>query len=428
MHPKNAHQKSSCEFVHVSVSFCLLLLSQLPNALNNIQKDFLMPLIPDLGVLLGQQTTTKVASRLAKTLTIVGCCSLASIALATTPPLSPDTEAKATETLVTMTPTQLAIANAKSLYAEGNYEAAIELLESLEKSADTYIELIMNYAQTDLDESEELSDDSIEAYPDNARLYYLRGVVMGSQAQSSIFSALGYAEKSLNSFVKATELAPEEVQYKRALMSFYMAAPSIAGGDEDLGKAELDKIKALDPLEGAASEVAFYQMSDEMDKAKATLKKAMEQFKDEINFPFQLGSLYAREEDYADAMRYFQKAADMPLPEFTRDPVTGEIDRNYRRNAKAQLDAVYQVGRTAVVSETDTKAGIAAMGRLQAAVQSSKLAPNDLPNMNWASARLTELYLQDGNKSAAKAELEKVRYGEDENLEDQVKKLKKQLR
>ncbi|MBF7071802.1 hypothetical protein ISG33_00125 [Glaciecola sp. MH2013] len=322
---------------------------------------------------------------------------------------------------------QRSLAAAKALYSDGEFKQAIRLLESIDSSAEVFGEMIINYAQFDLDEAEDLAEDAISAYPDNARLFYLRGVVMGSQAQDSIFSALGYAEKALNSFIKANELAPNDIQYKRALMSFYMAAPSIAGGDTELGKHQLSEIKKLDALEGAIAEVSFYQMSDDIEQAKKVLAQAMQSYPKEISFPFQLGAIEAQSENYEQAMSLFKQAANMRLPPYSTDEETGDINKDYRRNAAAHLNALYQVGRTAVVSESNAKEGIAAMGRLAAAIETSKLPPSDLPNMQWAAARLAELYIQVGDKQAAKSELASIVIGDDDKLEKQVKKLKKAL-
>ncbi|MDT0582995.1 tetratricopeptide repeat protein [Brumicola blandensis] len=322
---------------------------------------------------------------------------------------------------------QLAVQKAKALNAKGEFEKATSILGGADKTPEVYGSLVINLAQYDLDEAEDIANESIKAFPNNARLHYLRGVVMGSQAQSSIFSALGYAEKSLNSFQKAVELDQEEITYKRALMSFYLAAPSIAGGDEDLGKAQLDAIKMADPLQGVYAEYAFFQMTDEPEKALALLQNSVQTYPQEISLVFRLGVYYSQQEDYDKAMPYFMQASEMPSPALLRDPDTGDLEASYRRNIEAKLSALYQVGRTAVVTEKNTAKGIAAMGALQAATESSQLSPESIPNMNWAMARLSELYIQAGDKSAAKATLASVKVGEDKDLKKQVKRLQKML-
>lgn len=323
------------------------------------------------------------------------------------------------------------LSEAKVLSSQGKHADAYALLQgaekNIEKSAELYGAMIKSLANIDMDDAEETADDAIADFPKHAELHYLRGVIMGNQAQSSIFSALGYAEKSLNSFIRATELEPSTVKYRKALMSFYLAAPSIAGGDEALALEQLNAIKQADELEGASSQVAFYQMTDEPEKAIAELQTAIKAFPDEINLVFTLASFFAQQENYEKAMPLFQQAANMPAPKFIIDDASGEADASFVRNASAQLNALYQIGRTAVVTNKNTDVGIAAMGRLQAAVPVSQLDENNLPNMEWAKARIAELYIQSGDKKAAADLLAKIVVQDNKDLKKQVKKLKKML-
>ncbi|MFT5277454.1 MAG: tetratricopeptide (TPR) repeat protein [Glaciecola sp.] len=318
-----------------------------------------------------------------------------------------------------------AVSKAKALNAQGKFKEAFALLDAAPKNKNTYAAMITNLANIDMDEAEETADDAIKAFPNDAQLHYLRGVIMGNQAQSSIFSALGYAEKSLNSFIKATELDPEKIQYKKALMSFYLAAPSIAGGDKELGLEQVEAIQQLDAMEGASSRVAYYQMIDEPDKAIKGLQKAIIVYPNEINFVFRLAAFYAQQEDYDKAMPLFQQAAKMPEPEYMLDELTGDAEISYLRNASARLNALYQVGRTAVVTEKDTNQGLAAMGELQAAVEVSKLEADNMPNMEWAKARIAELYLQSGDKNTASNVLASIIIEDNKDLKKQVNKLRK---
>jgi tetratricopeptide (TPR) repeat protein len=319
------------------------------------------------------------------------------------------------------------VLKAKALNDQGKYKDAFTLLKSVAKTPASYAAMISNLANIDMDNAEETANEAVSAFPKNAELHYLRGVIMGNQAQSSIFSALGYAEKSLNSFVKATELEPTTVKYRKALMSFYLAAPSIAGGDEELALVQLQAIQKANALEGVSSQVAFYQLTDKPEKATQALQKAITDFPYEINFVFRLATYYAQQEDYKQAFPLFQQAAGMPEPKFAIDPATGETQSSYIRNMSAKLNALYQVGRTAVVTKENTEVGLAAMGKLQAAVESSKLDTNNLPNMEWAKARIAELYIQSGNKKAASDLLMSILVADNKDLRRQVNKLKKQL-
>jgi tetratricopeptide (TPR) repeat protein len=316
---------------------------------------------------------------------------------------------------------------AKALSAQGKHNDAFKLLKTIPKSESSYLAMITNLASIDLDDAEETADEAVGAFPNSAELHFLRGVIMGNQAQSSIFSALSYAEKSLNSFVKASQLEPTEIKYRKSLMSFYLVAPSIAGGDEKLALEQLKAIQDADPFEGTSSQVMFFRMSGQAEKAEEALVQAISTYPDEISFVFQLASFYAQEEKYVQAMPLFQKAANMPSPEFAINETTGESEDIFVRNASAKLNALYQIGRTAVLSEKNTAEGLAAMAKLQAAVEHSKLDNEQLPNMEWAKARIAELHIQSGDKKAASELLAKIAFEGNKDLKKQVKKLKKRL-
>ena len=319
------------------------------------------------------------------------------------------------------------LTQAKALSAQGKYKDAFTLLKSAQKDHSTYAAMILNLANINMDEAEETADEAIQAFPNNAELHYLRGVIMGNQAQSSIFSALSYAEKSLNSFAKATQLAPDKIKYRKALMSFYLAAPTIAGGDEKLALEQLTAIQQADPLEGASSQVAFYQMTDEPKKAITVLEKAITDYPNEISFIFRLAVLHAQQEDYELAMPLFQTAAGMASPEFSIDPETGNPHDIYQRNQSAKMNALYQVGRTAVVTKQNTSLGLAAMGKLQAEAENTQLTADNLPDMEWAKARIAELHIQSGDKTTAASILATILVEGNKDLKKQVKKLKRLL-
>ena len=84
-------------------------------------------------------------------------------------------------------------------------------------------------AEVDLDDAESLIKSTIKTFPDNAEAHLACGEIMGRQAADAIFSALSYAKKSLNCLRRASQLSPEAPRYRRALITFYLVAPGIAG-------------------------------------------------------------------------------------------------------------------------------------------------------------------------------------------------------
>jgi tetratricopeptide (TPR) repeat protein len=123
------------------------------------------------------------------------------------------------------------LGNAITVLKTGQTEQAIVLFEKQKHDPDAMIYLAKIYMDTDLDEAEAWIEKALKANLKDAEAHYVRGAIMGRQASGSIFSALSYAEKSVNSFTKAVELQPDSIKYRKGLMQFHTGAPSIAGGD-----------------------------------------------------------------------------------------------------------------------------------------------------------------------------------------------------
>lgn len=114
----------------------------------------------------------------------------------------------------------------KAYFKQGDYNYVVESLEAVEgKSPEQHNMLISSLMNIDLDDAEEAAEQFVQDYSDNYKAYHTHASVMGAQASSSIFSALGYAKKAKKSLEKAVEIAPEEVAVYQALMQFHLMAP-----------------------------------------------------------------------------------------------------------------------------------------------------------------------------------------------------------
>ena len=154
--------------------------------------------------------------------------------------------------------------NAITVLKTGQTEQAIVLFEKQKHDPDAMIYLAKIYMDTDLDEAEDWIEKALKANLKDAEAYYVRGAIMGRQASGSIFSALSYAEKSVNSFTQAVELQPDSIKYRKGLMQFHTGAPSIAGGDLEIAKVQIEKIRLLDSKAGLEAEIN-YELSQDND-------------------------------------------------------------------------------------------------------------------------------------------------------------------
>jgi tetratricopeptide (TPR) repeat protein len=131
------------------------------------------------------------------------------------------------------------------------------LFKEQKNNPDAMLYLAKIYMDSDLDEAVDWIEQALEVNFNNAEVYYVHGAIMGRQASGSIFSALSYAEKSVNSFTKAVELQPDPIKYRKGLMQFHTSAPDIAGGDLEIAKVQIEKLRQLDPKVGLEAEINY---------------------------------------------------------------------------------------------------------------------------------------------------------------------------
>jgi tetratricopeptide (TPR) repeat protein len=190
----------------------------------------------------------------------------------------------------------------------GQTEQAIDLFKDQKNNPDAMLYLAKIYMDSDLDEAEDWIEQALEVNLNNAEVYYVRGTIMGRQASGSIFSALSYVEKSVNSFSKAVELQPDSIKYRKGLMQFHTSAPSIAGGDLDIAKVQIEKLRQLDPKAGLEAEINFELSQDSDALADALLQQAKQTYNDIPEFFFQAGMLQQRKENYQAAFEELTRA------------------------------------------------------------------------------------------------------------------------
>lgn len=292
---------------------------------------------------------------------------------------------------------------------EGKTALAIDLLESQKSNPEAMLHLAKIYMRTDIDEAEEWIIKAVKKRPDDAESQYILGRIMGIQASSSIFSALSYAGKSLGGFTRAVDLKPDSLRYRNALVQFHIQAPSIAGGDLKIAKQQIEEIKQLNLAAGLKSEIDFYLSQDDDKTAEQLLVLAKQTFADTPDFFFKAGLLYQKQENYIQANAEFVQAINKPA-------VT-------EQSIKDRYNALYQLGRTAVLSKSNLQSGIQSLNEYIAQATIS----DGMPPKIWAEFRLANLLALNAQESEAKAIYLRLAKTSDEELVEQAKKAAKQL-
>ena len=263
--------------------------------------------------------------------------------------------------------------------------------------------------QQDPDRIEDLADDAVEDYPQSAQLWYLRGRIHAIQAQNSVFSAMSHASDSLASFEQAASLQPQEIVYQNGLFGFYQGAPSIAGGDNDKAAKVARDIIKIDPRQGYYQLVSLGYNKD-LDEKASWIDEAQVTLGDLPDFSFLEGISLQSKEQYEQSSAAFQRAASTPLED--------------EKSQEFKLLSLYQIGRNAVLDERySTQAQRAFEAYLAVSPEQ-----DGMPEAKWAKLRLAQLHAINKDKGAAQDLLASIDVSDDENLEDEVKKLKKRIK
>ena len=108
-----------------------------------------------------------------------------------------------------------------------------------------------------------LAETCVARHADAGECHYALGMLVGVQAlRASMFKAMSLAGRVRESFEKAVALQPDAFNPRLALMQYYLAAPSIAGGGTDKARDLIKATEARQP-EQARCLRALLALSDE---------------------------------------------------------------------------------------------------------------------------------------------------------------------
>jgi tetratricopeptide (TPR) repeat protein len=300
------------------------------------------------------------------------------------------------------------ISKGDSALAAGNKTQAIAFYQSQESDILAKIKLAQVYMGFDLDEAEEWIELARKQDNQDPRMHFTRGSIMGQQAANSIFSALSYAGKSLDSFEQAVALEPSNIAYQLGLLSFYLQAPSIAGGDKDKAKQVAQTISALDPVEGLKANIMVYSALEDKAGLDRLLQEGLAQHSNDPWFLFNAGMIKQNNQEYGQAIGLLSQ---VPL-----DAENEEFQQRY-------FSAQYQIGKTAILAEDFYPVGLAALDNYIA----NATIGNGMPSIDWATFRKANIVQAMGDKANASQLYKSIQADDDKQLQKALKKALKQL-
>jgi tetratricopeptide (TPR) repeat protein len=117
-----------------------------------------------------------------------------------------------------------------------------------------------------------LAEACTQRHPQAGECHYALGMLLGSQAlRSGMFKAMGMAGRIRESFEKAVALQPETFNHRVALMQYFLAAPSIAGGGADKARDLAAATEAKLPEQARCLRAMLAMSEEKYDEAEKQL-------------------------------------------------------------------------------------------------------------------------------------------------------------
>lgn len=290
----------------------------------------------------------------------------------------------------------------------GKLAVAIESYQALSttETSDVFGQLLwarILLAQDKTEHAYNLLESLVEKESENADIqFYFGQSAMVMAQKASIFSKMGYAKDGRKAWKKALALNPEHQATIQGLIGFHRFAPGIAGGDIEKALDYAKRLQKLDGPVGTASLVGVYQSMDKEELALKTLNQGIKDFPTNSRLLFIRAMKYVSDEDWKLAHQDLVDALTLAKSDMEKS------------------DVLYQLGKVAVKSGEYTKQAIKYLHQLMT-IKGHQYS-------EWGNLRLAQLYVADGDLLQAKSTLKRINDNDDDELEDELKRLKKQLK
>ena len=133
-----------------------------------------------------------------------------------------------------------------------------------------------------LDAALPLAETAVRLNPNNAEYHWTLAWIVGQQAQkASIFRQLGLAKRFRHEAEAAIAFDPKHIDARMGLISFYVQAPGIAGGDKKKAEQIAADVAQVDPAWGFIARARFLRET----KADADFESLYRQARDAARSP-----------------------------------------------------------------------------------------------------------------------------------------------
>ncbi len=229
-----------------------------------------------------------------------------------------------------------------------------------------------------LEDANTLLNYAVEQFPNNSELAYLGGLSKIRLASAgNVFAAKDRAARGVALLQKAVALKPDHYAARQALIDFYSIAPAAAGGDKELALSMAEELAKESPAQALLAQSRILLNDKKPNEALALLNSMMP------NPP--TARLLTRKAQIENELAAYDSAF-----------ISYSLAAEYATDLTDKYNALYHIGRLAVVADQDANAGIKALQQYLEFYHNS-----ENKTIPWATLRLAQLMYRTGDNFEA---------------------------
>jgi len=201
-----------------------------------------------------------------------------------------------------------------------DYEKAKEILEKIVDENDEIAEALYYLGRSflalgDYDEAVDHLEEAVDLNENNAMYYLILGQALGVKVQnSSVFKQAFLASGIKDAFKKAVELDSALLPARLSLANYYVRAPGIMGGDDELAYKHAKIVVAMGEPRGYFILAQIHQKNEQPDSALAIYEELEKSFGNDpkyYNIFNSYGYLLISQKKYEQAIEKFKKQVEL---------------------------------------------------------------------------------------------------------------------
>ena len=125
--------------------------------------------------------------------------------------------------------------------------------------------------------AQQLAERAVAAAPNVAKYHFRLAEAVGEEAEkASVLRQIGLGRRFKKEIDLTLSLDPKHTGAMRHLMTYYLRAPSIIGGDKKKAHEMPARIAAVDPVKGVMAEIELARHDKQQDRLEGLYRKAVE--------------------------------------------------------------------------------------------------------------------------------------------------------